>query len=136
MTYHVSWKDNLVFEGTTPEGLGITMDASPEFGGEGNGPRPAELLLLSLGGCTGMDVMSILKKKRADVKALDIEIEVQRATDHPKVFTEISVQYIFEGNGLKEADINRAIELSTEKYCVVGEMLEKACTIQYSWKLR
>jgi len=136
MTYHVSWKENLVFEGTTPEGLSITMDASPEFGGEGKGPRPAQLLLMGLGGCTGMDVMSILKKKRADVQSLDIEIEAERSTDHPKIFTRISVTFIFEGNDLKESDIDRAVELSTEKYCVVGNMLEKACPIEYSWKIR
>jgi putative redox protein len=136
MTYHVSWTEDLTFKGSTPEGLDITMDASPEFGGGGRGPRPAELLLLGLGGCTGMDVMSILKKKRADVKSLDIEIEAERSTEHPKIFTKIVVTYIVGGDDLKESDINRAVELSTEKYCVVGSMLKQACPIEYNWKIK
>jgi len=136
MTYRVSWTEDLTFKGSTPEGLDITMDASSEFGGNGRGPRPVELLLLGLGGCTGMDVMSILKKKRADVKSLDIEIESERSTEHPKIFTKIEVKYIFGGNDLKESDINRAVELSTEKYCVVGSMLKKACSIEYTWKIK
>jgi len=70
------------------------------------------------------------------VKSLDIEIEAQRSTEHPKIFTRISVTFVFQGNNLKESDIVRAVELSTEKYCVVGSMLNKACSIEYNWKIK
>jgi putative redox protein len=136
MTYHVNWTEDLTFEGTTPDGLKITMDASPEFGGHERGPRPAELLLLGLGGCTGMDVLSILRKKRAQVNSMEIKIEAERSTEHPKVFTKIMVTYILQGEDLKESDVDRAVELSTEKYCVVGTMLKHACPVEYSWETK
>jgi putative redox protein len=136
MTYRVNWTEDLTFEGHTPDGLSMTMDASPEFGGKGRGPRPGETLLLGLGGCTGMDVMSILKKKRAQVENLEIEIEAEKATEHPKVFTSISVTYIVTGKDIKESDVARAVELSTEKYCVVGQMLKATCPIEYKWEIR
>ncbi len=136
MPYHVNWTEDLAFEGTTPDGLKIHMDASPEFGGKGRGPRPAELLLLGLGGCTGMDVVSILKKKRAEIESLELEIEAERSTEHPKVFTKINVTFIVTGEDLKESDVARAIELSTEKYCVVGSMLKQACPVEYNWTIR
>jgi len=136
MPYRVKWTEDLAFEGTTPDGLKITMDASPEFGGKGRGPRPAEPLLLGLGGCTGMDVVSILRKKRARIESLEIEIEAERSADHPKVFTKINVNYIIAGGDLKESDVQRAIELSTEKYCVVGAMLKQACPVEYNWTIK
>ncbi|MFQ6103758.1 MAG: OsmC family protein [Candidatus Glassbacteria bacterium] len=135
MSYRVKWTEDLTFEGSTPEGLKVTLDASPEFGGKGRGPRPAEILLLGLGGCTGMDVISILKKKRAQVESMEMEIDAERSSEHPKVFTKISLTYVFKGKDLKEEDIKRAIELSTEKYCVVGAMLKKACPIEYNWRI-
>lgn len=136
MTYKLTWTEDLTFEGETPEGLKITMDASPEFGGKGRGPRPAELLLLGLGGCTGMDVVSILKKKRAQIESVEIEIEAERSKEHPKVFTEINVEFVIGGKNLKGDDIDRAIELSAEKYCVVGAMIKQSCSINYSWRMK
>ena len=135
MSYRVKWTEDLTFEGTTPEGLSVVLDASPEFGGKGRGPRPAELLLLGLGGCTGMDVISILKKKRAQVESLVMEIDAERANEHPKVFTKIGLTYVVKGKNLKEEDVKRAIELSTEKYCVVGAMLGKTCPVEYRWRI-
>jgi putative redox protein len=137
MTYRISWqKEDLLFEGASPEGLKIRMDSSPEFGGKGRGPRPAELLLMALGGCTGMDVISILKKKRAQVEGLEIEVRGERSTEHPKVFTKIELVYALSGKDLKVEDIERAVELSMEKYCVVANTLKKTCPVEYSWRIR
>lgn len=136
MTYKLTWTEDLTFEGETPENLGVTMDASPEFGGKGRGPRPAELLLLGLGGCTGMDVVSILRKKRAPIESVEVEMEAERAKDHPKVFTKIDVRFVIGGKDVKGEDVDRAIELSAEKYCVVGAMIKDSCTINYSWRMK
>jgi putative redox protein len=134
--YRLTWTEDLTFESETPEGLGVTMDASPEFGGKGRGPRPAELLLLGLGGCTGMDVVSILRKKRAPIESVDIEIETERAKEHPKVFTKIEVRFVIGGKGVKGEDVERAIALSSEKYCVVGAMIKGSCEVNYSWRMK
>lgn len=136
MAYTVTWKGDIAFEGATPEGLKVMMDSHPEFGGKGRGPRPSELLLLALGGCTGMDVISILKKKRAQVESLELEIRGERSTEHPKVWTKIELVYELSGKDLKKEDIERAIQLSQEKYCVVANTLNKTCPLEYTWRMK
>jgi putative redox protein len=108
------------------------MDVSAESGGDGAAATPKELLLFALGGCTGTDVASILRKKRLDVRAFALEIEADEVADTPKVFTEARISYVVDGPGIAAADVERAIHLSLEKYCSVSAMLRKAFPIR--WK--
>lgn len=105
------------FEATTHTGHTVVMDAALEGGGADTGVRPYDLLLVGLAGCTGMDVVSILRKKRQTVTAFWIEVEAERAPDHPKVYTQISVHYHVRGAGISPAAVERAIELSETTYC-------------------
>ena len=108
----------------------VAMDALPEVGGTDAGSRPLELLLIGLGGCTAMDVLSILAKKRVKLDDFEISLEADRTTEHPKVFTAISLTYHFYGDDLKRSDLEAAVKLSEEKYCSVSAMLRKAAPIQ------
>jgi putative redox protein len=114
---------------------GIVIDGSPEIGGRNLGVRPMEMVLMGLGGCTAMDVLSILRKQRQTITDFVIEIQAQRREEEPKVFTEIHVHYVIKGNKLKDAQVKRAIELSAEKYCSVSAMLEKTAKITHDYEL-
>ncbi|POB10979.1 MAG: OsmC family peroxiredoxin [Sulfobacillus thermosulfidooxidans] len=106
------------------------MDAAPEVGGQNSGVRPMDLTLIALGGCTGIDVVSILQKMRAPVKSFTMDIDGDRAPDHPKVYTTIVINYRFETEHDIQDKISRAVHLSQEKYCSVSQMLVKAATIE------
>jgi putative redox protein len=131
----VNWKGKLSFEAETESGHRFQLDAKPEVGGEGKGPSPMEVLLVSLAGCTGMDVASILKKKRVDLRNMTVSVDADRAAQHPKYFTRIEVSFTFEGKDIKEEDVKQAIELSADKYCSVGVMLREKAEISYRWKI-
>jgi putative redox protein len=135
MFTQITWKGKMVFEGKTESGHSVSMDAKPEFGGEERGPRPMELLMVALGGCTGMDVISILKKIRIDLESMTINIDSEQATEHPKVFTKINIEYNFTGKNIKEENVKKAIELSQEKYCSVSAMLKEKAEITYKWNI-
>jgi putative redox protein len=135
MLVNVSWKGKLAFEGETESGHRILLDAKPEAGGENKGPSPMELVLVSLAGCTAMDVVSILKKKRVNLQNLTIKINGERAFQHPKYFIKIDVEYNFEGKDIKEEDVKQAIELSKDKYCSVSAMLREKAEISYRWNI-
>ncbi len=110
------------------------MDAKPEYKGEGSGFRPVELVLHGLAGCTGMDVISILEKKRQDVRGFEIIVEgIQRVDEYPKIYTEISIDYIVTGYDVKPDAVARAIELSETKYCAVGGMLGEDVRLKTSF---
>jgi len=113
----------------------ITMDGPENLGGSNAGVRPKEILLIALAGCTGSDVVSILQKKRAGLTDFEINITAQQSEEHPKVFTQIDLEYVFYGNDLKTNDIERAIDLSTNTYCGVSAMLRKAITINHSYRI-
>lgn len=113
----------------------ITMDGPEKLGGSNAGVRPKELVLMALAGCTGSDVVSILQKKKANLTDFEINITAQQTEEHPKVFTEIDLEYIFYGKNLKVNDIERAIELSTSTYCGVSAMLRKAMKINHSYRI-
>jgi putative redox protein len=113
----------------------ITMDGPEKLGGANAGVRPKELLLMSLAGCTGSDVVSILQKKRVNLTDFEINITAQQTEEHPKVFSEIDLEYVFYGKDIKEKDVERAIELSTETYCGVSAMLKKAMKINHSYRI-
>jgi len=135
MFINLSWKGKLSFEAQTESGHRVFLDAKPEAGGENKAPSPMELMLVSLVGCTAMDVVFILKKKRVSLQSLTIKVDGERASQHPKFFTKIDVEYNFEGKDLKEEDVKQAIELSRDKYCSVSAMLKEKATISYRWNI-
>jgi len=123
----VTWKEGIHFEGTAA-GHTVHMDGRPDAGGQGLGFSPMQLLLVSLGGCTGMDVISVLKKMRQDVTSFSIEVSGVRADEHPKVYTEIELTYRLRGRSLSRESVEHAVRLSREKYCSVEAMLNKVAT--------
>lgn len=135
MFIHMSWNGKLGFQAQTESGHLVLVDAKAEVGGENKGPSPMELLLVSLAGCTAMDVVSILKKRKADLQNFSIKMEGQRSSQHPKYFTRIDVEYNLEGKNLREEDIKQAIELSLNKYCSVSAMLKEKAEISYKWNI-
>ncbi|BBB28799.1 osmotically inducible protein C [Neptunomonas japonica JAMM 1380] len=120
MNATVKWDGDVRFQGTTGSGYDITLDGELKAG-----PRPMELMLLGLGGCTSYDVVGILKKTRQDVVDCVAEISAQRADAVPAVFTKIHVKFIVSGRGLKEKQVARAVKLSAEQYCSASLMLER-----------
>jgi putative redox protein len=119
----VRWADKRQFVGWDEAGHGLVMDAKAEYKGEGSGPRPVELVLYGLAGCTGMDVISVLQKKRMDVTGLEVNVRGrQREDEYPHFYEDIDVEYVVRGNDVTEAAVARAIQLSEEKYCSVKGM--------------
>lgn len=135
MQAKIKWVRKREFIGETESGNKIRMDIAIEKGGGNTGPTPMELVLLALGGCTGLDVVSILEKKRAKLEGIEIKINAEKTEEHPKVFKKIKIEYIFRGKDLKESDLKTAIELSQEKYCSVSAMLNKTAELSYTWKV-
>ncbi|MGC9366638.1 MAG: OsmC family protein [bacterium] len=109
----------------------LTIDAAEKFGGKNLGPSPKELLLPALGGCTGMDVVSILEKMKVTDFALTIEVEAETADEHPKVLNHINIIYTFKGKDLPEDKIHKAVNLSQDKYCGISAMYSKTAKIDY-----
>lgn len=122
-------QDGMRFQARGEDGVMVTLDTEPEHGGTSSGLRPLELLLAGLGGCTGMDVLTILRKKRQDITGYRVEVSGEQATEHPHVFTQICIVHILEGNDISEVAVRRAIELSETKYCPAFAMLSKAAEI-------
>ena len=135
MRVGVTWKGKLAFEAETESGHRLLLDSRAESGGENRGPSPMEVVLATLAGCTGMDVVSILKKKRVNLQNVTIRIDADRASQHPKYFTKIDVCFTFEGKDIKDDDVKQAIELSADKYCSVGVMLQDKAEISYRWEI-
>ncbi|MGB9843722.1 MAG: OsmC family protein [Caldisericia bacterium] len=132
--FNLEWNEKMSFEGLTPSNHKIVLDASEDSGGEDKGPRPMELFIIGLMGCTAMDVISILTKMRKNVKSFKIEVEAEKATEHPKVWTDINLKYILKGNDLDEKSVNTAIELSQSKYCSAAATLRRSgAKINYSY---
>ncbi len=113
VTATLKWIDGLQFVGRVGNGPAVVLDSHEG----GSGPSPMELLLLGIGGCTAMDVISILQKKRAQVSGLEINLSGERAEEHPKRYTKVHIEYVVYGKEIKPADVERAIELSETKYC-------------------
>jgi len=130
MEAKVVWNGKMAFDGVSgTTGLTLPLDTSVESGGENNGFRPMELLLVGLAGCTAMDVISILQKKRQNVTNFEVRVNGERASDHPKVFTDIEVEYVVTGVNLEREAVERAVELSEGKYCSANAMLNKVAHI-------
>ena len=123
MKARAKWVEGMAFLGEAGSGHAVIMDGAPEYGGRNIGIRPMEMLLIGLAGCTGFDVVQILKKGREAVTGCEVEVEAERATEDPKVFTKIHIAYRVSGRGLSQAKAERAVTLSKEKYCSASIML-------------
>ncbi|MCZ7557589.1 MAG: OsmC family protein [Bacteroidia bacterium] len=136
-TAHVTQvgKNSITFAGHTDSKHWLMMDGPTSFGGNDAGIRPKELLLLSLAGCTGSDVASILSKKRVTLDGFEMIVTAEETEEHPKVFSSMHVEYVFRGKGIEAKDVERAIELSQTRYCGVTAMLEKAMDITHSYRI-
>lgn len=135
MSIKVEWQGKKAFEATSSTGHKVMMDASPEVGGEDRGSRPMELLLMGLGGCSGIDVTMMLEKGKQAVKGCDMEITSERADGVPAVYTKINLHFKVTGTDLNEKKVARAVELSAEKYCSVSKMLEKTAEMTHSYEI-
>ena len=135
MQTRVKWLDGMAFVGETDTGHAVVMDGAPEFGGRNLGPRPMEMLLLGLGGCTGFDVIAILKKARQPVLDCEVLIDADRAETVPKVFTAIRVHFKVYGTGLSEKHVARAVELSANRYCSASKMLAASAQISHDFEI-
>ena len=126
----LTWTEDMSFESIV-NGHKITIDADEAVGGKDRGPRPKPMMLLSLGGCTGMDVVSILKKMRVDLKGFNVDVEATMTDVHPKYYDHFTITYTFKGKNLPMDKLEKAINLSQERYCGVSEMLRKSSTIEH-----
>ena len=135
VTANVKWVDGLRFVGESGSGHAIVMDAPVENGGANTGMTPMELLLGAIGGCSGMDVASMLKKKRLIVSDIEIKVNGEKAAEDPKRYTAIQLEFIVTGKSLPEEAVKKAIDLSMDKYCSVKATLEGSAKISYSHKI-
>ncbi len=135
MNVRIKWVEGRTFLGETDGGHAVVMDTKPEFGGRNLGPNPMQMLLLGMGGCTSIDVVSILEKARQKVIDCVAEIDAERADSTPKVFTRIHVHFVVTGRGLDESKVANAIQLSAEKYCSASIMLAKMADITHDFEI-
>ena len=131
----VRWIDGMMMVGESPSGHSIIMDGPEDLGGKNLGIRPMEMLLLGLGGCTTVDVVSTLKKMREEVRDCRAEITAERADDHPKVFTRIHINFVVEGSNLNEKKVSKAVSLSADKYCSASIMLGKTADVTHDFEI-
>lgn len=129
MQVEVSWKGRLSFDGKAESGFTVPLGSTPDVGGDNDGFRPMELMALSLAGCTAMDVISILSKKRQAVSDFRVAVKTERADEHPKAFTHATIEYHVSGQGVQEDALVRAIELSATRYCPAQAMLKQVFPI-------
>jgi putative redox protein len=129
------WKENMTFVGTPDSGFAIQMDSDPSLGGTNNGVRPMEMIALALAGCTGMDVISILQKKRQQVTEFEVRVNAPRSAEYPKVFTNAVITYIVTGKNVEETALLRSIELSATKYCPVEIMLSQVFPMEIHYEI-
>ena len=135
MKARIKFVEKVTFLAESGTGHAMVIDGAPAEGGRNLGPRPMELLLMGLGGCTAFDVVLILRKGRQEVTDCVVEMEAERAATDPKVFTRIHMHYRVAGRGLAPAKVERAIALSAEKYCSASAMMSKTATITHDWEV-
>lgn len=137
MQARIKWAENAAFIGETGSGHAMVIDGPQEIGGRNLGPRPMELMLLSVGACSSVDVVMILKKARQQITDCVVEVTSKRAETDPKVFTEIHLHFVVTGKALSENHVKRAVELSAEKYCSASIMLGRAgARVTHDYELR
>lgn len=135
MKTRITWNGNVSFLAESGSGHTVLMDGAPEAGGQNLGPRPMEMLLMGLGGCSSFDVVLILKKSRQEITGCVAEIEAERAATDPKVFTRIHLHFIVTGHNLNPQQVARAIHLSAEKYCSASVMLRSTAEITHDFEI-
>ncbi len=126
----VTWTDDMAFD-VELDGHHFMIDADEKFGGKNRGPRPKALLLSGLAGCTGMDLVSLLRKMKMPFDKFALEVEGELAEEHPKAYTDIVIRYIFNGKQLDKDKIEKSVKLSLDKYCGVHTMLAKSANIRH-----
>ena len=131
----VTLVDGMQFVGAADSGHAVVMDAPASSSGGNTGSRPMELLLMAFGGCSGMDVISILRKKKQNVSKFETNVDGEMAEDYPHMYTALHIEYVVTGKNISEEAVKRAIELSLDKYCSVGATLGKAAKITHSYKI-
>jgi len=134
-TAQVTWVDGMQFVGEAGSGHAIVLDGRESVGGRDTGARPMELLLVGLAGCTAMDVKFILQRRRQKVTGVQVKVEAERAEEHPKVYTQIKLNYIVRGHNLSEKAVVDTIEQSEGKYCSASAMLGKTADISYTYQI-
>jgi putative redox protein len=135
MNATVTLDHGMTFLGVPDSGFEVKLGSSPDVGGDDDGPRPMELMLLGLAGCTAMDVISILRKKRQDITSFSVHAHADRQDQHPKVFTEITLTYHIEGRNVDPKAVERAIELSETKYCPAQAMMAQVAKINLAYQI-
>jgi putative redox protein len=135
MKVAVQWKEHMTFIGTPDSGFTVQMDADSSFGGTENGVRPMEMVALGLAGCTAMDVLSIMQKKRQQVTQFEVRVNAPRSAEHPKVFTRALITYVVTGKNVDESALLRSIELAATKYCPAQLMLAQAFPMEFHYEI-
>ena len=135
MQASLKWQDGLTFVGQNDSGHTVMVTNDRDEQGERTGISPIQLTALSLGGCTAMDVISILKKKRQAVSAFEVVVHTERVEEYPRVWSQAEIEFIVTGKDIDPAAVERAIELSAEKYCSVSNMLRHGVEISHSYKI-
>ena len=130
-TARITWVDGMLMVAEGGSGHTITMDGAPDIGGRNLASRPMELLLMGMGGCTAIDVVSMLKKQRQDIEGVEVSLVAERAEDHPKVYTSVKLVYTVRGRKLNKALVERAVSLSDEKYCSATAMVKKSASVTH-----
>ena len=135
MKVRIKWVENVTFVAETESNHALVMDGAPEGGGRNLGPRPMETMLAGTGGCTAYDVVLILKKSRQEVSGCNVTLKAERASEDPKVFTKIHFHFTVTGKNLNPATVERAINLSHDKYCSASIMIGKTAEITHSFEI-
>ena len=136
MKARVQWVEDMTYVAEAGSGHALVVDGPPDLGGRNLGPRPMELLLMGLGACSAVDVVHILKKARQPVTDCEVELDAERSASAPKVFTAITMHFIVSGQGLNPKQVERAVQLSAEKYCSASLMLKASVAISHSIEIR
>jgi putative redox protein len=132
---NIKWNGGMSFTATTEEGDTLTMDTDPEGGGQGQGFRPAKLVLVGLGGCTGMDIIWILKRQRQEVTGLEMNVTGTMRKKEPQYYEAMQIEYTVRGRNLRESAVKRAIELSEQKYCSVRRIFRPEVKVTTSYRI-
>ena len=130
MDAKVIWKEKMSFDGTSDSEFVVPLGTSPSVGGDNDGFRPLELLAIGLAGCTAMDVVSILQKKRQEIKSFEVKVHAETSNEHPKVFTHLEIEYVIQGENISREAVERAVELSETKYCPAQAMFKKVAPME------
>lgn len=130
-TAKITWVDGALLVAEGGSGHTITMDGAADIGGRNLASRPMEVLLMGMGGCTAIDVVSMLKKQRQDIEGVEVSLVAERAEDHPKVYTSVKLVYTVRGRKLNKALVERAVSLSDEKYCSATAMVKKSASVTH-----